>query len=143
MGTPPVKTIRGYELFEPIGAGGFSVVYRAYQPAVDRQVAIKIILPEHASRPEFVQRFETEAQLIARLEHLHIVPLYDYRRESEVFYRDSSLAILLLLTFSAHFNVANDDNFNTSIFTLNLLKPTVQTRFSQTIVIADICDEPK
>ncbi len=79
----PVRTIRGYELYERIGAGGFGEVYRAYQPAVGRQVAIKAILPQYASHPEFISRFETEAQLIAHLEHPHIVPLYDYWHEPD------------------------------------------------------------
>jgi serine/threonine-protein kinase len=43
-----------------------------------REVAIKVILPDFANQPEFVRRFETEAQLIARLEHMNITPLYDY-----------------------------------------------------------------
>ena len=76
------QTIKGYELKELIGEGGFGAVYRAYQPMIGREVAIKIILPQHANRPEFIRRFETEAQLIARLEHPFIVPLYDYWRES-------------------------------------------------------------
>ncbi|MHB8628648.1 MAG: nSTAND1 domain-containing NTPase [Aggregatilineales bacterium] len=75
------QTIRGYELHEPIGAGGFGAVYRAYQAAVRREVAIKIILPQFASEPEFIRRFEAEAQIVARLEHPYIVPLYDYWRD--------------------------------------------------------------
>src|SRR5207249_11789190 len=75
------RTIRGYALGERLGAGGFGVVYRAVQPFVGRDVAIKIILPQYADHPEFIRRFETEAQLVARLEHPHIVPLYDYWRE--------------------------------------------------------------
>ena len=39
------QTIKGYELREQIGAGGFGAVYRAYQPVVGREVAIKVILP--------------------------------------------------------------------------------------------------
>jgi WD40 repeat protein len=77
------QTIRGYELLEQIGAGAYGAIYRARQPVVDREVAIKIILPEHASRPDFIRRFEVEAQLVARMEHLHIVPLYDYWRDPE------------------------------------------------------------
>ncbi len=73
--------IKGYEVREEIGVGGFGSVYRAYQTAVGREVAVKIIRPEFANRPEFIRRFEAEAQLVARLEHLHIVPLYDYWRE--------------------------------------------------------------
>ncbi len=57
------------------------MVYRAYQKLIGREVAIKIILPEYANKPDFIRRFEVEAQLIARLEHPHIVPLYDYWRE--------------------------------------------------------------
>jgi serine/threonine protein kinase/tetratricopeptide (TPR) repeat protein len=72
------QVVRGYELREKVGSGGFGAVYRAYQKGIDREVAIKIILPEFVTKPEFVQRFEAEARLIARLEHFHIVPLYDY-----------------------------------------------------------------
>jgi WD40 repeat protein/serine/threonine protein kinase len=75
------QSIRGYELHERIGQGGFGTVYRAYQTVVEREVAIKIILPEHANDPDFIRRFESEARLVARLEHPHIVPLYDYWRE--------------------------------------------------------------
>lgn len=75
------QELRGYRLREMIGAGGFGSVYRAYQSIVNREVAIKVIQPQFANHPEFVRRFEVEAQLIARLEHPHIVPLYDYWRE--------------------------------------------------------------
>jgi WD40 repeat protein/serine/threonine protein kinase len=77
------QTIRGYELRERLGAGGFGAVYRAFQPVVGREVAIKVILPQHANQPDFIRRFEAEAQLVARLEHPHIVPLYDYWREPD------------------------------------------------------------
>ncbi len=83
METPSATFIKGYELQERIGAGGFGAVYRAYQSSVGREVAIKIILPRFANQPEFIRRFENEAQLIARLEHLHIIPLYDYWRDPE------------------------------------------------------------
>jgi WD40 repeat protein len=78
-----MRSIRGFELREHIGEGGYGVVYRAYQPAVNRQVAIKVILPKYANQPAFIRRFEAEAQLVARLEHPHIVPLYDYWREPD------------------------------------------------------------
>ncbi len=73
--------IKGYELRELIGTGGFGAVYRAYQPIIGREVAVKVILPEYANAPTFIRRFETEAQLVARLEHPYIVPLYDYWRD--------------------------------------------------------------
>ncbi len=75
------RIIKTYELQQRIGEGGFGAVYRAHQQFIGREVAIKIILPHYANRPEFIRRFETEAQLVARLEHPHIVPLYDYWRE--------------------------------------------------------------
>jgi WD40 repeat protein/serine/threonine protein kinase/DNA-binding XRE family transcriptional regulator len=79
---PPAGVqVKGYTLDEQVGAGGFGVVYRATQASVGRDVAVKIILPHYASRPEFIRRFEAEAQTIARLEHPHIVPLYDYWRD--------------------------------------------------------------
>ncbi|MBI5670189.1 MAG: protein kinase [Chloroflexi bacterium] len=78
------QTLKGYELRELIGQGGFGVVYRAYQPVIDREVALKIILPRYANNPVFIRRFETEARLIARLDHIHIVPLYDYWREPDI-----------------------------------------------------------
>jgi WD40 repeat protein/serine/threonine protein kinase/DNA-binding XRE family transcriptional regulator len=78
------RAIRGYALAERIGAGGMGAVYRAVQSVVEREVAIKIILPRYANQPDFIRRFEAEAQIVARLEHPHIVPLYDYWREPNV-----------------------------------------------------------
>lgn len=80
------RAIRGYALAERIGFGGMGSVYRAVQPNVEREVAVKIILPAFANHPDFIRRFEVEAQLVARLEHPHIVPLYDYWREPSVAY---------------------------------------------------------
>ncbi len=77
------RAIRGYELRERLGEGAHGVVYRAYQAAIGREVAIKVIRPEHANRAEFVKRFEAEAQFVAQLEHPHIVSLYDYWRDPD------------------------------------------------------------
>lgn len=76
-------TIRGYELRERLGEGDFGIVYRAYQSSVGREVAIKVIRPEFANRPAFIRRFEVEAQLVAQLEHPHVVSLYDYWRDPD------------------------------------------------------------
>jgi WD40 repeat protein/DNA-binding SARP family transcriptional activator len=77
----PGRTIRGYELREQIHEGRLGVAYRAYQPALGREVALEVIRPDVAASAEFVRRFEADAAFIARLEHPHIVPLYDYWRE--------------------------------------------------------------
>lgn len=77
------RKIRGYQLDELIGEGGFGVVYRAYQDVIEREVVIKAILPIYANDPNFIRNFEAEAHLVARLEHPNIVPLYDYWREPD------------------------------------------------------------
>jgi WD40 repeat protein len=86
---PPVapeafgRSVRGYELREQVGAGDFGIVYRAYQPSVGREVAVKVIRPDLVNQPAFVRDFESEARLVAQLEHPHLVPLYDYWRDPE------------------------------------------------------------
>ncbi|HJS26274.1 MAG TPA: BTAD domain-containing putative transcriptional regulator, partial [Actinomycetota bacterium] len=82
----PGEALRGYRLLDKIGEGAFGSVFRAIQPQVEREVAIKAIHAELANQPDFVRRFEREAQLVARLEHPHIVPLYDYWREPDAAY---------------------------------------------------------
>ena len=61
-------------------------MWRAVQPSVDREVAVKQIRAELASQPEFIRRFEAEAHLVARIEHPHIVPLIDYWRDPDSAY---------------------------------------------------------
>ncbi len=71
----------GYDLKEMIGSGNFGSVYRGIQTSIGREVAVKIIRDKYANDPDFIRQFEVEAQTIARLEHPHIVPLYDFWRE--------------------------------------------------------------
>jgi DNA-binding SARP family transcriptional activator/WD40 repeat protein len=75
------QPLRGYRLLERVGAGTSGAVWRALQPEVGRDVAIKAIHPHLANDPDFIRRFEAEAQIVARIEHPHVVPLYDYWRE--------------------------------------------------------------
>lgn len=81
--TTDKQTIRGYRLIRAIGRGPFATVYQALQPGFERDVAIKIILPEYANRPGFIRRFEIDCQRVARLTHPALVPLYDYWREPD------------------------------------------------------------
>ena len=81
VGTSDERRMRGYVVGEVLGAGAFGTVYRAVQPGLGRDVALKVIAADVADDAGFVRRFESEAQLVARLEHPHIVPLYDYWRE--------------------------------------------------------------
>jgi serine/threonine-protein kinase len=72
------RTLGPYKLEAPLGKGGMAAVYRAYQASVKRYVAIKVMAPEVAEQAGFVERFEREAQMIASLEHPHILPVIDY-----------------------------------------------------------------
>ena len=82
-GEERIRSVGGYELHERIGEGAFAIVHRATQAALGREVAVKIIRAELANRPEFIRRFEAEAQMVARIEHPSVVPLYDYWREPD------------------------------------------------------------
>ncbi|MGC9397390.1 MAG: protein kinase domain-containing protein [Anaerolineae bacterium] len=80
------KTLGSYQLTEQIGQGGMATVFKAYQPSMDRYVAVKI-LPSHFTQDAtFVARFTQEARVLARLEHPHILPVYDYGEQEGVTY---------------------------------------------------------
>lgn len=82
-GPEPGLAVRGYELRSKLGEARFGSVYRAFQPAIGREVAIKVIRPELANDPVFIRRFEAEANLVAALESANVVPLYDFWREPD------------------------------------------------------------
>ena len=75
------KTIGNYQIVEELGRGGMAVVYRAYQPSLNRHVAIKILPPQLAFDPQFVDRFLREARAAANLRHPNIVVIHDVGRE--------------------------------------------------------------
>ncbi len=79
--SPAGQPLRGYRVGAAIGEGAHGVVYRAVQPGVGREVAVKTIRAQLADDPDFIRGFDAEAQLVANLEHPHIVPIYDYWRE--------------------------------------------------------------
>jgi hypothetical protein len=80
------KKLGNYEIVELVGKGGMASVYRAFQPSMNRDVAIKIISQTISDNPAFVQRFKNEAQLIAQLEHPHILPVYDFGEQDGMLY---------------------------------------------------------
>jgi len=67
-----------YRIVAPLGRGGMATVYKAYQPSMERYVAIKVLPSHYASDPSFIGRFEQEAKVIAALEHPNILPVHDY-----------------------------------------------------------------
>ena len=70
-----------YELLEEIGRGGMGVVYKARQKALDRIVAVKMILPAHLASSDHIRRFQVEAWAAARLRHANITQIHDVGQE--------------------------------------------------------------
>ena len=87
VGTPlpdtPLPQIAGYRLLREIGDGGMSTVYLAEQSSLRREVAIKVMLPEALTDEVSRRRFENEARTIARLEHPHIVGIFEVGRTGD------------------------------------------------------------
>jgi len=78
MPISPGQTIGQYVIKKKIGEGGMGAVYLAEQPAVKRSVVLKVLASDFAATPGAVDRFKREADMIARLEHPHILPVYDF-----------------------------------------------------------------
>jgi formylglycine-generating enzyme required for sulfatase activity/serine/threonine protein kinase len=75
-----------YHIIEQIGRGGMATVYKAYQPNLDRYVAIKALTPGLVGTKGFIARFEREARAVARLRHRNILTVFDYGRQGDMFY---------------------------------------------------------
>ncbi len=80
------RNLGSYRVIEQLGQGGMATVYKAYQPSMDRYVAIKILPRHFAHDPTFIGRFEQEAKVIAKLEHARILPVYDYGEDDGTTY---------------------------------------------------------
>jgi predicted Ser/Thr protein kinase len=80
------KKIGVYQIVEELGRGGMAVVYKAFQPSLNRYVALKVLPDYYQHDPEFVARFEQEAQAAAQLNHPNIVTIYDVGEDAGVHY---------------------------------------------------------
>lgn len=67
-----------YRVVQQLGHGGMSTVYKAYHAALDRHVALKVLHPAFKGDSNFLERFQREARIVAKLTHPHIVPVYDF-----------------------------------------------------------------
>ncbi len=72
------ENVGPYRIVQQLGQGGMATVYKAFHAALDRYVALKALHPAFGQDPNFEARFQREARLVAKLEHPHIVPIYDY-----------------------------------------------------------------
>ncbi len=72
------QTLGQYQIIAQLGHGGMATVYKAYHPRLDRYVAVKVVHPMFIQDEAFLARFAREAQIVARLDHPHIVPVYDF-----------------------------------------------------------------
>ncbi|MEZ4667657.1 MAG: protein kinase [Anaerolineae bacterium] len=72
------KTIGGYAIQDVIGRGGMATVYRAHQVSMNRSVAIKVLPEQYINDDTYLQRFNQEVAIVAKLEHRSIVPVHDY-----------------------------------------------------------------
>ncbi len=72
------QTLGQYKVIAQMGSGGMATVYKAYQERLDRFVAIKMLHEAFQEDQNFLARFEREAKIVARLEHPHIVQVFDF-----------------------------------------------------------------
>src|SRR3712207_2249752 len=71
------RAIGRYEIRAELGAGGFSTVYRAHDPGLDREVALKVLHPHLARDATIRERFVYEGRALARLKHPNLVVAYE------------------------------------------------------------------
>ena len=77
------RIIGNYQIRDELGRGGMAVVYRGYQPSLNRYVAIKVLPPQLTFDEQFVERFKREARAAASLRHPNIVVIHDVGQEGQ------------------------------------------------------------
>src|SRR5712692_8307745 len=78
------KSLGQFRIVERIGVGGMATVFKAYQPTLDRYVAVKVLPAYHARDPIFVKRFTQEARSVAKLAHPNIVQIHDFGEQENI-----------------------------------------------------------
>jgi serine/threonine protein kinase len=80
------KSLGSYQIVEELGRGGMAIVYRAYQPSLNRYVAVKVLPPQLSFDQQFVDRFQREARAAANLRHPNIVVIHDVGHHDDTYY---------------------------------------------------------
>jgi tetratricopeptide (TPR) repeat protein len=80
------QTLGRYQIIERLGRGGMADVYKAYQPGLDRYVAVKVLHPHLSEDPNFITRFQREAKTVAALRHPHIVQVFDFDSQGDRYF---------------------------------------------------------
>jgi tRNA A-37 threonylcarbamoyl transferase component Bud32 len=75
-----------YQILARVGKGSVSTIYKAYQPKLDRYVAVKVLSPHVVDEEGFLERFTQEARAVAQLDHPNIVPVYDFDQVGDIAY---------------------------------------------------------
>ncbi|MCC6176573.1 MAG: protein kinase [Chloroflexi bacterium] len=78
----PGTALGPYVIVARLGRGGMATVYRAHHSALDRDVAIKVLWPNLADSPGFIERFRREARIVSRLRHPNILTVYDFGEQA-------------------------------------------------------------
>ena len=79
-------TLGSYRVLTAVGHGGMAIVYKGYQPSLDRYVAIKVMSHNLAGDRTFIERFQREAASVAQLRHHNIVQMYDFDIHEDISY---------------------------------------------------------
>jgi serine/threonine protein kinase len=80
------ETLGKYEIRKKLGQGGMGTVYLAYDPMIEREVAIKVLTAQIAAKPELLQRFLAEAKATGKLNHPNVVAIYDIGNHESTYY---------------------------------------------------------
>src|SRR2546430_14819085 len=86
MKLEPGTRLGPYQILGELGRGGMATVYRAYQPTLEREVALKVLPEFLVEQPGFKARFHREAGAVTRLQHTNILSVFDHREQDGVTY---------------------------------------------------------
>lgn len=80
------QTLGKYQVISRLDAGAMGEVYKGFHTSLNRHVAIKVLHPHLATAADFVERFEREASIVARLRHTNIMQVYDFDNQDDFYY---------------------------------------------------------